>query len=54
LLGDDYEDWPGVTQAADDFARENGLVLMGQPGKFLLAKQRSFLPSVMPAMRQGL
>ncbi|WP_068112529.1 class I SAM-dependent methyltransferase [Tropicimonas marinistellae] len=38
LLGDDYETWPGVTQAADEFARENGLILVGTRSKFVLSK----------------
>jgi hypothetical protein len=53
LLGDDYLEWPGVTQAANDFAQEQGLLLAGRPGKFLLSKNRSFLPNIVPAMRQG-
>jgi hypothetical protein len=37
LLGDDYLTWPSVTQAANEFANENSLLLAGRHGKFLLA-----------------
>jgi predicted O-methyltransferase YrrM len=53
LLGDDYLAWPGVTQAANEFANENSLLLAGRHGKFLFAKKREFLPNVVPSMRQA-
>ena len=52
LLGDDYLAWPGVTQAANEFANENNLLLAGRHGKFLLAKRREFLPNVVPSLQQ--
>ncbi len=53
LLGDDYLTWPGVTRAANEFTQENNLVLAGRPGKFLICKNRSFLPSIVPSLRPG-
>jgi hypothetical protein len=38
LIGDDYTYWPGVTQAADDFAHERHLRLIAAPGKFVISK----------------
>jgi len=42
LIGDDYEAWPEVTLAADDFARERGLILTGRLAKFAIAKGSRF------------
>jgi hypothetical protein len=38
LVGDDYIGWEGVTKAADEFARERGATIVGEPGKFMLFK----------------
>ena len=38
LLGDDYETFPGVTQAAHEFADKNGLELVATRSKFVLSK----------------
>ena len=40
LIGDDYGHWPGVTQAAQDFAGQKGLILQAGDGKFVLGKGR--------------
>jgi hypothetical protein len=53
LLGDDYAAWPGVTQAANEFAKERNLLLAGRPGKFLLAKNPAFLRYVVPSLQKG-
>lgn len=42
LIGDDYIDWPGVTRAADTFAAERQLRLIGKPGKFIIPKGVKF------------
>jgi predicted O-methyltransferase YrrM len=42
LIGDDYLHWPGVTQAADDFAQERRLPLIGARGKFVIPKGRRY------------
>ncbi len=39
IVGDDYHpSWPGVVQAAHEFARANSLPLFGKQGKFVLQK----------------
>jgi predicted O-methyltransferase YrrM len=38
LIGDDYLVWPGVTEAANAFAHERNLRLIGVQGKFLIPK----------------
>jgi predicted O-methyltransferase YrrM len=38
LIGDDYIGWPGVTKAANEFAKEQGLHISGKLGKFILQK----------------
>ncbi|SNS28716.1 class I SAM-dependent methyltransferase [Tropicimonas sediminicola] len=38
LLGDDYETIDGVTEAAQEFAREKELILVGTRSKFVLSK----------------
>lgn len=39
LVGDDYHpDWPGVMEAADQFAKERGLALESEDRKFILWK----------------
>ena len=38
MIGDDYIIWPGVTQAANEFASERGLRIVGEPGKFVISK----------------
>lgn len=46
LIGDDYIHWPGVTQAANEFALERGLRIVGEPGKFVIAKGACPAPSI--------
>jgi hypothetical protein len=41
LLGDDYIHWPGVTQAANDFASELKTSIFGKHGKFVILKGSS-------------
>jgi methyltransferase family protein len=53
LLGDDYMHWPSVTQAANDFAKEHGLMMLGRPGKFILSKDATFLPKLAAPVPQG-
>jgi hypothetical protein len=38
VFGDDFIDWPGVTQAVAEFAMEKKLALIGCAGKYALAK----------------
>ncbi len=38
LIGDDYGHWPGVTQAAQDFAGQKGFTLQAEEGKFVISK----------------
>jgi predicted O-methyltransferase YrrM len=38
MLGDDYMIWPGVTQAANDFAKHKNTQIYSKPGKFLMQK----------------
>ena len=38
LIGDDYIEWPEVTAAANEFAREKRLHIVAENGKFLLCK----------------
>lgn len=38
LIGDDYQVFPGVTQAVDEFVREHGCATQNHPGKCLLFK----------------
>jgi Methyltransferase domain len=40
LIGDDYIEWPEVTAAANQFAKEKGLHIVAENGKFLLCKGR--------------
>ena len=42
LIGDDYITWPGVTRAADEFARERKLRCIGVRGKFVIPKGSKF------------
>jgi hypothetical protein len=53
LIGDDYLVWPGVTQAATEFAKENHLPMASHPGKFLLSKNPEFFKSLIPSLRQS-
>ena len=46
LIGDDYIHWPGVTQAANEFAAERGLHIAGEPGKFVIAKGAAISPAI--------
>lgn len=41
LVGDDYFTWPGVTKAAHDFAKHHNVRIVGEPGKFMIAKGES-------------
>jgi methyltransferase family protein len=52
LIGDDYQLWPGVTQAATEFAKENRLPMASRPGKFLLSKNPEFFKSLTTSPRQ--
>jgi len=38
LIGDDYIFWDGPTKAANDFAKQNHIPMIGRPGKFLMPK----------------
>jgi hypothetical protein len=38
LIGDDYVYWPGVTKAANEFAKKKKIRLQGEEGKFVIAK----------------
>jgi SAM-dependent methyltransferase len=46
LIGDDYIYWPGVTQAANEFALERGLRIVGEPGKFVISKNADLAPGI--------
>jgi predicted O-methyltransferase YrrM len=46
MIGDDYILWPGVTQAANEFALERGLRIVGEPGKFVIAKGSGVVPTI--------
>lgn len=46
MIGDDYILWPGVTQAANEFANERGLRIVGEPGKFVIAKGAGLAPAI--------
>ena len=46
LIGDDYIIWPGVTQAANEFAMDRGLRIVGEPGKFVIAKDATAGPTI--------
>lgn len=53
MIGDDYQQWPGVTQAANEFAKENALRLAGRPGKFVLSKNSEFFGQMITAAQEG-
>jgi hypothetical protein len=38
LIGDDYIGWEGITRAANEFAVDHQLAIIGEGGKFLLPK----------------
>ena len=42
LIGDDYLDWPEVTQAADEFVAERGLRSVGLQGKIIIPKGEKY------------
>jgi SAM-dependent methyltransferase len=42
LIGDDYIGWAGVTKAADDFASERNLRILGTWGKFIIPKGQKY------------
>jgi len=46
LFGDDYVDWPGVTQAANEFAAKVGRPIFAAKGKFMISKSGKFVPEV--------
>lgn len=46
LIGDDYIHWPGVTQAANEFANERRLHIVGEPGKFVISKGAAIVPKI--------
>jgi hypothetical protein len=46
LLGDDYIGWAGVTRAANDFANEHHLNIVGKRGKFLILKNSALTPRI--------
>jgi hypothetical protein len=48
LIGDDYIGWKGVTMAAQRFASESKLELVGGKGKFVLSKGP--MPDVFPEL----
>lgn len=46
MLGDDYETFPGVTQAAHEFADKHGLELVGTRSKFILSKNKAHVAAM--------
>jgi predicted O-methyltransferase YrrM len=46
LIGDDYIGWPGVTRAADEFARIKNSPLVGGRGKFVMRKNAPLPPEL--------
>ena len=47
LIGDDYIGWAGVTKAADDFASEHNLRILGTVGKFIIPKGQKYADVVL-------
>ncbi len=39
IFGDDYITWEGVTRAVNEFCLSHNLIVMGCPGKFVIARQ---------------
>lgn len=46
LIGDDYINWPEVTRAANDFAKQVGRPIVGRPAKFVISKNPSLGPVI--------
>lgn len=46
LIGDDYVNWPEVTSAANDFAKQIGRPIVGCPGKFVISKNPRIQPVI--------
>lgn len=46
LLGDDYETFPGVTQAAHEFADAHGLEVVGTRSKFVVSKNKAHVAAM--------
>lgn len=42
MILDDYQAWPGVTQAVNSFAHVNGISVHGEPGKAVLCKSEKW------------
>jgi len=43
LFGDDYMAWPGVTRAVNEFCADKNLIVIGEPGKFAVAKRGNIM-----------
>lgn len=52
MLGDDYETFPGVTEAAHEFADERGMELVGTRSKFVLSKNKSHVDAMKKVLEE--